>query len=105
MVRRQAEVHRITSASPDPTRESRQRERQYLILMGLRMVAIVVAVAIPGVWRWIAIAAGIILPYLAVILVNAVHVRNPDDDPAFIEREPVAALADEPYSGTIIQHE
>lgn len=81
------------------------RERQYLLLMGLRMVAIVVAVAVPGVWRWIAVVAGIALPYFAVILVNAVHVRDTEDDPAFVEHQPVAALADEPFSGRVIQHE
>jgi hypothetical protein len=81
------------------------RERQYLLLMGLRMVAIVVAVAVPGVWRWIAVVAGIALPYFAVILVNAVHVRDTEDDPNLIETEPVAAVADKPFGGQIIQHD
>lgn len=104
-MRRDTEVHRITSASPDPTRESMHRERQYLLLMGLRMVAIVVAVMVPGVWRWIAVAAGVALPYFAVILVNAVKVRDTEDDPDFVASEPVVAVADKPFSGKIIPHD
>lgn len=102
---RDTEVQRITSAGPDPTRESVHRERQYLLLMGLRMVAIVVAVVVPGIWRWIAVAAGVALPYFAVILVNAVKVRDTEDDPNFVRPEPVAAVADKPFSGKIIPHE
>jgi len=70
------------------------RERQYLLLMGLRMVAIVVAVVVPGIWRWIAVAAGILLPYFAVILVNALKVRGTPDDPNYFVPEPKTAITD-----------
>ena len=40
------EVHRITSAQPGPSADLVHRERQYLFLMGMRMVAIVVAVVV-----------------------------------------------------------
>ena len=43
---RDAEVHSITSAQPGPSEDLRHRERQYLFLMGMRMVAIVVAVVV-----------------------------------------------------------
>ncbi len=79
------------------------------------MVAIVVAVLVPGVWRWIAVAAGIALPYFAVVLVNAVKVRGTPDDPNYRPADRGLALsdtphqqlaiADAPFEGRIIPHE
>ncbi|MGB7981212.1 MAG: DUF3099 domain-containing protein [Candidatus Nanopelagicales bacterium] len=99
---RDAEVHRITSAQPDPSAELVHRERQYLILMGTRMVAIVVAVVVPGVWRWIAIAAGVLLPYLAVVLVNSAKVRGTPDDPYYVPPVEKVAIPDTAFEGLII---
>jgi Flp pilus assembly protein TadB len=104
-VSRDPEVHRITSAQPDPSAESVHRERQYLILMGIRMMAIVVAVVVPGIWRWIAVAAGITLPYFAVVLVNAAKVRGTEADPNCHLPEPTAAISDAPFSGEVIRQE
>ncbi len=112
---RRVEVHAITSAQPGPTAEFRHRERQYLLLMGLRMVAIVVAVLVPGIWRWVAAAAGIALPYFAVVLVNAVKVRGTPQDPNYRAPEGDLALSDvpherlaiaeTPFEGRVIRHE
>jgi Flp pilus assembly protein TadB len=99
------EVHRITSAQPGPSADLVHRERQYLFLMGMRMVAIVVAVIVPGIWRWIAVAAGILLPYFAVILVNAAQVRGTPDDPNYFVPEPAVAITEAPFSGDVIAHE
>lgn len=74
------------------------RERTYLLMMATRMVAIVVAVVVPGVWRWVAIAAGILLPYVAVVLVNAARTRGTEDDPDFFHPEPKIAIADRPHA-------
>jgi Flp pilus assembly protein TadB len=100
-----AEVHRITSAQPGPSADLVHRERQYLFLMGMRMVAIVVAVVVPCVWRWIAIAAGILLPYFAVILVNAAKVRGTPEDPHYVVPEPKVAITEAPFRGDVIAHE
>ena len=102
---RDAEVHSITSAQPGPSEDLRHRERQYLLLMGMRMVAIVVAVVVPGIWRWFAIAAGILLPYLAVVLVNAVKVRGTPDDPNYFVPEPKVAITEAPFGGAVIHHD
>lgn len=99
------EVHRITSAQPGPSADLVHRERQYLFLMGMRMVAIVVAVVVPGFWRWIAVAAGILLPYFAVVLVNAVKVRGTPDDPYYVPETRVAIEGSAPFSGDVIAHE
>ncbi len=102
-MRRDAEVHRITSVQPEPSAELVHRERQYLILMGTRMVAIVVAVVVPGVWRWIAIAAGVLLPYLAVVLVNSAKVRGTPADPYYLAPEEPVAITDAPFEGVILR--
>ena len=102
MHRRDVEVHRITSVEPGPTAEQMGRERTYLFLMGTRMVAIVVAVAVPGIWRWIAIVLGTFLPYVAVVLVNAVRTRGTPDDPYFVADQKVA-IGDRPYQGRVIR--
>lgn len=104
MHRRQSEVHRITSAHPDASPELVSRERTYLLMMATRMVAIVVAVVVPGFWRWIAIALGVFLPYIAVVLVNAVRTKDTEADPGFVPTHKVA-LSDKPFEGTIIKHE
>lgn len=81
------------------------RERTYLIMMAIRMVAIVVAVMVPGFWRWVAIAAGVLLPYIAVVLVNQAHTRGTEVDPYAFVPDHKLALSDAPYSGPLIQHE
>lgn len=96
-VNRDVEVHRITSAQPGPSADLKSRERTYLIMMGTRMAAIVVAVVVPGIWRWIAIVLGVFLPYIAVVLVNAARTRGTEDDPDFYIAEPRVALTATPY--------
>lgn len=69
------------------------------------MVAIVVAVVVPGFWRWIAVAAGILLPYFAVVLVNAVQVRGTPEDPNYFMPETKTAITEAPFAGGVIPHE
>ena len=101
---RQVEVHRITTADPPQTREQAARQRTYLIMMGTRMVAIVVAVVVPGFWRWVAIAIGVTFPYLAVVLVNAVHERD-EDDPALFVPDHKPVLDDRPAQERVYRPE
>ncbi len=70
-------VYRITTAGHEPTPEQLGRERTYLVMMGIRFVAIVLAVILPGWWRLLPVALGVVLPYVAVVLVNAVHTKQP----------------------------
>ena len=104
-VNRDVEVHRITSAQPGPSADLKSRERTYLIMMATRMAAIVVAVVVPGIWRWIAIVLGVFLPYIAVVMVNAVKVRDTPDDPNYFVPEPKVAITEAPFSGDVIAHE
>jgi Flp pilus assembly protein TadB len=99
------EVHRITTAQPGASPDLVSRERTYLVMMGTRMVAIIVAVVVPGIWRWIAIALGVFLPYIAVVLVNAVRTKGTEDDPQPFVPTHKVALSDRPFEGTVIPHE
>ena len=42
------------------------------------------------------------LPYFAVILVNAVKVRGTPDDPNYFVPEPKVAITEAPFSGDVI---
>ena len=50
-------------------------------------------------------AAGILLPYFAVILVNAVKVRGTPDDPNYFVPEPKVAITEAPFGGAVIHHD
>lgn len=105
MPSRDEEIHRITTAQPGPSADLVSRERTYLLMMGTRMVAIVVAVVVPGVWRWVAIALGVMLPYIAVVMVNAARTRGTEADPAAFVADHKIAIADRPFGGTVIKHD
>lgn len=98
-------MHRITSAEPGPSADLVSRERTYLFMMGTRMVAIVAAVVVPGIWRWIAIVLGVFLPYIAVVLVNAARTRGTADDPDFFVPDHKVAISDRAFPGSVIPPE
>lgn len=72
-----APVYRITTAGHEPTPEQRRRALTYLIMMGVRFVAVILAVIVPGWWRLVPVALGVVLPYVAVVLVNAANTKQP----------------------------
>ncbi len=49
--------------------------RRYLIAMGLRVVCFVLAIVTSGWVRWTLVVAAVVLPYIAVVLANAVGPR------------------------------
>jgi hypothetical protein len=63
--------------------------RRYLIAMGLRGLCFVLAIVASGWLRWAFVAGAVVLPYIAVVLANAVG-------PRFGQAvAPVGAVADE----------
>ncbi len=63
------------------------RQRRYLISMGVRVVAFLLAVFLfHGVWRFIAAAIALVVPYFAVVFANGG--REPDSSAAFEPFEP-----------------
>jgi Flp pilus assembly protein TadB len=77
----------VTTAGRSPQQDRRDRERRYLITMGFRVVAFVVALVVTKGWiRVVAIAAALILPWIAVILANSGPVRRPPEQPSLYSR-------------------
>ena len=72
-----------------PAEERRRRERRYLITMGIRVVAFVLAVFLLTGWiRVVAIALALVLPWVAVVIANAGPVRQPPEQPSLFGGEP-----------------
>ena len=74
-------VQSVTSAPESPAEEQGARIRRYLITMGIRTVCFIGAVvaATQGApwWAWGSLAlAAIVLPYVAVVMANAVRPRQ-----------------------------
>ena len=64
----------ITSAGQSPIEEQRGRQIQYGILMGIRVVCFLVAIAVPiPAVRIVALAGAFILPWVGVVGANAVR--------------------------------
>jgi hypothetical protein len=71
---------RITTVASSRADEQRGRQRRYLLSMGLRTLCFVGAILARNVpWLWPGlIAAALVLPYVAVVMANAVHTRGED---------------------------
>jgi Flp pilus assembly protein TadB len=77
----------VTTASRSPQQDRRDRERRYLITMGFRVVALIVALVVTKGWiRVIAIAAALVLPWIAVIFANSGPIRRPPEQPSLYSR-------------------
>lgn len=65
----------VTTAPENPREELRRRQRRYLVTMGIRVVCFIGAILLVSVGlRWeaaVAVAASLILPWVAVIAANA----------------------------------
>ena len=75
---------RITTAPPSRQAEMASRQRKYAISMSIRSLCFVGAV-LAGVahinWLWpILIGAALVLPYVAVVMANAVNSKGEDFD-------------------------
>lgn len=72
-------VPSVTTAPISLQEEQAGRMRQYLATMALRTVCFVGAYFFEGWLRWVCVALAVVLPYVAVVLVNAVRPRGADD--------------------------
>lgn len=66
----------ITDLPPSPAEEQAARMRRYAITMGIRTVCVVVCIFTPGWWLVIPALGAIFLPYVAVVMANAVISRR-----------------------------
>lgn len=70
-------VHTVTSASTSTADDQAQRMKRYLIMMGIRVACFGLVFVTSGWLRWAAIVGAIVIPYVAVVIANAVRPRQP----------------------------
>lgn len=67
----------LTDLPPSPHDEQRSRMIKYSLMMSIRVVCIVVCVVVgilvPGWWLVIPALGAVVLPYVAVVVANAVR--------------------------------
>ncbi|MET8325446.1 DUF3099 domain-containing protein [Streptomyces sp. NPDC005181] len=99
------EVFRITGARQSLADDVRGRQRRYVISMSVRTVAVILAAVLWNIERPVAVVAlalGVLLPYVAVVIANAGRENTPSLPSAFVpppvrpvlEAAPVAGPAD-----------
>ncbi len=66
----------MTSVPESPREEQAARLHRYLFTMGVRTACFLLAVVTEGWVRWVAAALAIVLPYIAVVMANAVRPRR-----------------------------
>ncbi|WP_329016814.1 DUF3099 domain-containing protein [Streptomyces sp. NBC_00690] len=82
-----AEVFRITGARQGLADDVRARQRRYVISMSVRTVSVVLGAVLWNVERHVAIVAlalGILLPYIAVVIANAGRENAPSLPSAYL---------------------
>jgi hypothetical protein len=85
----------VTTAAKSPRQEQRERERRYLVTMGIRVLCWIGAIVLFGVGlRWeggIAVAGSLVLPWVAVIAANG-GPKPTVDQPVLYRRHTPRAL-------------
>lgn len=90
----------ITSAPKSAEEDLNRRQGQYFTMMSIRVVFFALAIAVPGPLRWVFLVCSAILPSIAVLVANAVDLRQkkagtvPWEDPIDNQPEPEALGAD-----------
>jgi uncharacterized membrane protein YgcG len=80
-------VYTVTDAQRSRSEDIAYRQRRYLISMGVRVVAFLLAVFLfHGVWRFVAAAVALVVPYFAVVFANGG--REPNNSASFDSFEP-----------------
>lgn len=93
----------ITSA-PEPLADDQaRRARRYLMQMGFRVVCFVGAYFASGWLRWTMVAIAIVIPYVAVILVNAGRDKVEYDTSAMLPATP-KELPATPDGVDVVEH-
>jgi hypothetical protein len=76
------DVLEITSVPMSRAEEQRGRQRRYLISMSLRTVCFVGAIVVGNNWvRYVLLVGALLLPYVAVVMANAVATQLPGSGP------------------------
>src|SRR5690606_41842637 len=66
----------ITDARTSHSDDLRHRQIRYLFSMGIRTLCFVGAVVVDSWLRWVLVAGAVFLPYIAVVMANAVDRKS-----------------------------
>lgn len=66
------DIQSVTDAPGSAAEDQGERMRRYFTAMGLRGVCFVLAIVTSGWLRWTCVVGAVVLPYIAVVLANAV---------------------------------
>ena len=72
----------ITSAGRGRTLDLEERQKRYLITMGVRTACFLLFLVVPGWWKLAALGAAALLPAFAVLFANSADHRPPPVVPA-----------------------
>lgn len=70
-------VYSVTSAPTSTTDDQDKRMKRYLTMMGIRIACFGLVFVTSGWLRWAAVLAAVFIPYIAVVIANAVSPRQP----------------------------
>ncbi|MER5613356.1 DUF3099 domain-containing protein [Streptomyces sp. NPDC002215] len=96
------EVFRITGARQGLADDVRGRQRRYVISMSVRTVSVILAAVLWNVERYVAIVAlalGVLLPYVAVVIANAGRENTPSLPSTFVPAPMRPVLDAAPVAG------
>ncbi|KQX53611.1 MULTISPECIES: DUF3099 domain-containing protein [unclassified Streptomyces] len=97
-----SEVFRITGARQGLADDVRGRQRRYIISMTVRTLSVIAAAVLWNVERHVAVVAlalGILLPYIAVVIANAGRESTPSLPSTFVPTPARPALGAAETSG------
>lgn len=104
--RPEPEVQSITSVPESLDDDQARRAKVYLIQMGIRLVCFVAAILCltmgPAWLGWTLAVGAVVLPYTAVVFVNAGPNRTPHDAQAYVREVPQALPPAEDTGHTVI---
>ena len=95
----------ITDAGRSQSLELEERQKRYLITMGIRTGCFLAFLIVPGWWKVATLIAAAVLPAIAVLLANNVDHRPPATLPPEDGADRPALPAGEVLPGTIEEDE
>jgi hypothetical protein len=83
----QQPVYSVTGVRRGASDDLAQRQKRYLISMSIRTACFLLAVVTHGPLRWVLVAAAVVLPYIAVVMANAVGSGAGDAPTAYVPQQ------------------
>ena len=104
VTRPQPSAQSVTTAPESLREEQGSRIRRYLVMMAIRTICFVAAVPLQGWMRWTAVAAAVVLPYVAVVFANAVKPRAEGTITPVTPVVPMLSHEAEALEGHVVHH-